>query len=42
MENVPIDGSDRFLMKYKVDIHGDKTLKVPGRFDEDGWAEIWI
>ena len=40
--DIPLDRGDRFLMKYKVDVHGDNALKVPGRFDEDGWAELWL
>jgi hypothetical protein len=41
-DKVPVNQSDRFLIKYKVDVYGDNSLMIPGRYYKDGWAELWL
>ena len=41
-DKVPVNQIDRFLIKYKVDVYGDNSLMIPGRYDKDGWAELWL
>ena len=41
-DKVPVKQSDRFLIKYKVNVYGDNSLMIPGRYDNDGWAELWL
>jgi len=38
----PIDHHSRYKLKYKVDLYGDNKITIPGRYDKDGWAELWL
>jgi hypothetical protein len=41
-KNIPVDQYNRYLAKAKVDLYGDGSLTVPGRYDDDGWLEEWL
>lgn len=41
-KDFPVDKHSRYKMKYKVDLYGNDEIKIPGRYDEDGWIEQWL
>ena len=41
-KDFPVDKHSRYKMKYKIDLYGNGEIKIPGRYDEDGWIEQWL
>ena len=41
-KDFPVDAHSRYQLKYKIDLYGDSKIKIPGRYDKDGWIEEWL
>lgn len=41
-KDFPVDKYSSYRVEYKIDLYGDGKIKIPGRYDRDGWSEEWL
>lgn len=41
-KDFPVNNHSSYRVKYKIDLYDDGKIKIPGRYDKDGWIEEWL